>query len=164
MNSSISCPQCESRAKTLGPHHFTDLDTVIDHVHALFSAWEQKAASELGSDIQTLLRVKLATHEWLANLVQHAAFRTSPYISIEFQFHPHQARCVIEDNSEGFDLVQRLEERGRQLDACPERGMGLLMLDACTEELVYQSVGDLNRLSFTISSDKEPWLDIPLHL
>lgn len=165
MKASLGCPGDKNKVTTLGPHQFDDLHTVIDSVHALFAHWEQNAASCAHVDVQTFHRVKLATHEWLANLVQHAAFRERrPYISVEVSFNHQFVSCVIEDNSEGFDLHGHFRKRGMQLEPCPERGMGLLMLNACTDDLAYQPVDpNRNRLSFTITASKDPWLDIPFH-
>lgn len=149
----------------LGTYRFSDLGTVIDRVHALFSDWEEKAeCSEI--DIQALHRVKLATHEWLANLIQHATFEErAPEISFEVNLNGERIDCVIEDNSDGFDLEAQLLERSTSLEPYPERGMGLLMLNACTDELDYRPVdGNRNRLTFTITANRDPWLDIPFHM
>lgn len=150
----------------LGTHRFSDLDTVIDRVHALFSVWEEDAATNANLDVQALCRVKLATHEWLANLIQHATFDPRcPEISLQLQIEADRIDCVIEDNSDGFDLEEQLLQRSGTIEPYPERGMGLLMLNACTDELVYQPVdSETNRLTFTITVHKDPWLEIPFHM
>jgi serine/threonine-protein kinase RsbW len=149
----------------LGTHRFSDLCCVIDHVHALFAQWEQTAVQS-EADIQALHRVKLAAHEWLANLIQHAAFdQRVPEIFFEVRLEGRRIDCIIEDNSDGFDLESQLLARSTSLEPYPERGMGLLMLNACTDALAYQPVDkNRNRLTFTITADTDPWLDIPFHL
>ncbi|HET6566863.1 MAG TPA: ATP-binding protein [Rhodothermales bacterium] len=149
----------------LGTHRFSDLGTVIDRVHALFSGWEEFALSGAEVDVQALCRVKLAAHEWLANLVQHATFDARcPEISLQLRIEGDRIDCTIEDNSDGFDLEEQLMQRNGLIEPYPERGMGLLMLNACTDELDYQPVDDnKNRLTFTITVNKDPWLEIPFH-
>lgn len=149
----------------LGTYRFSDLCSVIDHVHALFTQWEQTAV-HTEANVQALHRVKLAAHEWLANLVQHATFNErEPEICFAVHLNGEQIDCTIEDNSDGFDLESHLLERSTSLEPYPERGMGLLMLNACTDALAYQSVDhNRNRLTFTITANKDPWLDIPFHL
>ncbi len=149
----------------LGTYRFSDLCSVIDHVHDLFAQWERTVVQS-EADVQALHRVKLAAHEWLANLVQHATFdQRVPEISFAIHLNEDRIDCTIEDNSDGFDLESQLLERSTSLEPYPERGMGLLMLNACTDALTYQSVdGNRNRLTFTITANKDPWLDIPFHI
>ena len=148
---------------TLGKYRFRDLDAVIDRVHGLFECWEAEAAAQADLDLQALYRMKLAVHEWLANLVQHACFGgRQPDILVELCFRDRHFECVIEDNSSGFDLEAQLVTRQEVLEAYPERGMGLLMLQACTKELSYRRVaGGRNRLIFTVSTNQDPWLPLP---
>lgn len=144
-------------------HRFSDPDTLIDRVHCLFKDWEDEQSQPKWLDIKTLHRLRLAIHEWLANLVQHADFKDRrPDISITVRPGSVGVSCVIEDNSEGFDLNGHLDARGDVLDAFPERGMGLLMIKACTTELSYTDFGGArHRLEFVVSSEQDPWLNIP---
>jgi serine/threonine-protein kinase RsbW len=140
-----------------------DLTTLIDHVHEFFESWESRADGVASFDPDTLQRTKLAVHEWLANLIQHAEFDNRvPDIRIEFRPNGQSIQCVIEDNSAGFDLDGQLHIRKNALDVCPERGMGLLMLQACTAGLsYYQTDNDRQCLEFEVSSAQDPWLNIP---
>lgn len=144
-------------------HRFSDPDSLIDRVHSVFEHWEgsESLPDELDRDV--VHRLKLAIHEWLANLVQHADFcNRSPEISITVRSSNDGVECAIEDNSEGFDLNGQLTAKPGVLDAFPERGMGLLMIKACTERLTYEELDDLrHRLQFTVSPDRDPWLNIP---
>lgn len=144
-------------------HRFSDPDTLIDRVHSVFEDWgeHETLPSGLGEDL--VHRLKLAIHEWLANLVQHADFEDRrPDISITIRTVLRGVECVIEDNSEGFDLNGHLSAKPGVIDAFPERGMGLLMIKACTEELSYEELdSSRHRLQFTVSSDRDPWLNIP---
>lgn len=144
-------------------HRFSDPDTLIDRVHSVFDDWKTNKTLPRGIDSDLAHRLKLAIHEWLANLVQHADFLDRrPDISITIRTAPGGVECVIEDNSEGFDLNGRLTSKPGVIDAFPERGMGLLMIKACTEELSYEELDDSrHRLQFTVTSDRDPWLNIP---
>lgn len=143
-------------------HRFSDPDTLIDRVHSVFSALE-KQPLPCWLDERTVHRLKLAVHEWLANLVQHANFEgRQPDIRVTVRPGEDGVECVIEDNSEGFDLNGHLDARDVVMDAFPERGMGLLMIRACTEHLSYTDLGDArHRLKFVVSSEQDPWLNIP---
>lgn len=142
---------------------FHDLDTVIDQVHALFDRWlaDDAFSPTLGED--TVYRLRLAVHEWIANLVQHAQFNEPlPHIVFDVWPNGRRIRCVIEDNSDGFDFDLQLATRHDQLERLPERGMGLLMLHACAEELSYTETDDgRRRLEFYVSANQDPWLNIP---
>ncbi len=144
-------------------HRFSDPDTLIDRIHSIFSHWEKGESVPHWLDEQTMHRLRLAIHEWLANLVQHADFQNRrPDIRITVQPGCRGVECVIEDNSKGFDLNGRLTAGKEILDAFPERGMGLLMIKACTESLSYTNLDDRrHRLTFVVSSEQDPWLNIP---
>ncbi len=142
---------------------YNDLDTLIDEVHGLFERWDTGDLLPSGVDLDTLQLVKLAVHEWLANLVQHADFAGhQPEVRVNITPHPEEVHCIIIDNSTGFDLYAQLGIREALLQPCPERGMGLLMLDACTRELSYAATTEGHfRLEFTVTADQDPWLNIP---
>ena len=141
---------------------FTSLGTVIEGVHALFDQWPEESMYS-GIDLETFSRMKLAVHEWMANLVQHADFgNRQPDISLDVWTEQNSIMCVVEDNSDGFDLDEYLVFCREALDTLPERGMGLLMLQACASGLVYGRISDgRNRLRFSVSADTEPWVNIP---
>ena len=144
-------------------HHFHNLDTVIDSVHRLFDTWETNHLPS-GMDVDLLYQLKLAVHEWLANLVQHANFETDePDVALTVNPAGPRIRCIIEDNSDGFVLDSHLDIEPAYLDSLPERGMGLLILKICTDELDYRrsEFGGYNRLEFFVSEDQDPWLNTP---
>ena len=147
----------------LEKHRFNGLDAVIDRMHALFEQWEAERTLHPPLDDDTLQQMKLAVHEWVANLVQHANFdRRQPEIVFNVSRNGAHVQCAIDDNSKGFNLDDQLRARQDVLDAFPERGMGLLMIRACTEGLSYRQIGgSWHRLEFCISADKDPWLNIP---
>ncbi|MBT8401381.1 MAG: ATP-binding protein [Rhodothermia bacterium] len=141
---------------------FTDLESVIDGVHSLF---DQLPPGELhpALDETAILQAKLAVHEWTANLVQHADFEGRiPVVVVDVWTESDQIRCTVEDNSKGFDLEGQLVEKRNGLPSVPERGMGLLMLQACTSELIYEKTGEgLCRLRFVVNAGQDPCLNIP---
>jgi serine/threonine-protein kinase RsbW len=144
-------------------HRFSDSDSLIDRVHSIFDEWERNQSLPSWLDERTMHLLKLAIHEWLANLVQHADFcGRRPDISITVHPHTEGVHCAIEDNSDGFDLNGRLTARPDVMDAFPDRGMGLLMIKACTSRLSYHELSNSrHRLEFTVASDHDPWLNIP---
>ena len=147
----------------LEKHRFSGLDTIIDRMHALFDEWEEQRTLHPPLDEDTLQQMRLAVHEWIANLVQHANFDTRPpEVVLDVCRNGNHVQCIIEDNSEGFVLDDQLRAREDVLNAFPERGMGLLMIRACTEDLSYRRLdANWHRLEFCISADKDPWLNIP---
>ena len=142
---------------------YTDLDVLIDQVHALFEQWREEGVFFPAIEEETFYQMRLAVHEWLANLVQHADFgERAPEVVLDVYLDGPRLKCVVEDNSAGFDLSAGILTRQEVLQRFPERGMGLLMLDACTDDLAYYALGDgRNRLEFYVSPNQDPWLNIP---
>ena len=136
----------------MSTHRFNDLYSVIDEIHALFDAWDDAGVFTPPLDCDGMIVLRLAVHEWVANLVQHAQFASgAPEITIEIEGTDDGVYVVVEDTSCGFDLLGQIEEQHVILDApAPsERGRGLLMLITCTEELDYRPASsDRQRLSF----------------
>ncbi len=131
-----------------------NIDLIIDRLQELFDQWEAQQTFSPAITADVMCRARLAVHEWVANLVQHADFRDRvPEIALSLWAHGERLCCVIADNSEGFepDLQPRvtLEEVCRTL---PERGMGLLLLQACAHHVRYCSLGTQgHRLEFTVA-------------
>ena len=135
-------------------HAFSDLDRVIDEVHALFDGWAE-AGTFSGAVTDAGLEVaRLAVHEWIANLVQHAVFAGDARIELTVDAEPGGVRCHIEDSSCGFDFVGQIERQRAVLDApAPsERGRGLLMLVTSTADLgfVAASPGQAQSVRFVV--------------
>ncbi len=147
-------------------HRFTRLDSAIDELHALFDAWDAHGtlAPTLDDDGSSVLR--LAVHEWIANLVQHAAFPDGPEILLDVHVEADAVRCVIEDASVGFDFAGQVETQHAVLDgpAPSERGRGLLMLITCTEALSFRPAarGGRQRISFCVRAGTGAALFEPL--
>lgn len=141
---------------------FTDLKSVIDGVHSLFDQFQTDQLHP-ALDETAVLQAKLAVHEWTANLVQHADFEGRiPQVIVDVWTDADRIQCVIEDNSTGFDLEGQLVQKRNEMPSVPERGMGLLMLQACTSELSYLKTEDgLHRLQFVVNSGQDPCLNIP---
>ena len=63
---------------------FKELDGVIDDLHKTLDRWELDGAFTPDLEPDTIQLVKLAIHEWVANLVQHADFGdTKPEIILD---------------------------------------------------------------------------------
>jgi len=142
---------------------FNRLEIVIDELHGMFEEWEREGALLSHLDPDTIQLFRLAVHEWVANLVQHADFaERNPIVVVDVIPNGRRVRCVIEDNSDGFAFPEQIDVQRNALTPFPERGMGLLMLNAATEYFEYsQTEEGHRRLEFTVSADSEKWLNIP---
>ena len=147
-------------------HTFTRLDEVIDNVHALFDAWNETGALAPALDDDGASVLRLAVHEWVANLVQHAAFPHGVEVVVSVTVEGDAVQCAVEDSSVGFDFAGQVERQSAILDApAPsERGRGLLMLITCTEDLTFRPAtsGARQRISFRVRSGFGAALFAPL--
>ena len=139
---------------------YTDLGRALDEVQSLPDEWPA-AHREDGPDEETLHCVCLVLREWIGNLHQHAQFSASrSTIEIRLSCEDRDVFCSVVDNSEGFDIEEYLPDNDEDLEALPERGMGLRMIKTCTESLSYTPTEDgLHRFEFNIPSDHDPWLN-----
>ena len=125
---------------------FRDLDGIIDDVHELFDACGERDTFCPPLTEHGLERARLAVHEWLANLVQHAEFDDrEPEVTLNISTEQQRLRCTIEDNSKGFDIGPHLETMPGVLETFPERGMGFMMLKSLTADLSYRRCEDKDR-------------------
>jgi serine/threonine-protein kinase RsbW len=129
------------------------LEGAVERLHERFDAWDAEGTFGQSLDLFGRQVLRLAVHEWLANLVQHATFgRRRPDVSLRMTLHDDGVRCEISDNSAGFDFERQLATQeqllgGRQPS---ERGRGLLMLIACTDDLAYTPGEGRQRLAFRV--------------
>ena len=141
------------------PFHVHGLDRFVDDVHAQFDAWaeDDEIASAISPDGLAVLR--LAAHEWVANLVQHAQFCGPAELVISLEVVDGGVRCQIEDSSQGFDFVRQLDAQQSIFDApAPsERGRGLLMLVSCAEDLTFREADTdhSQQIAFTVRTPEE---------
>lgn len=120
---------------------FQGFDALIDDTHDLFDTCQENGTFSPPLSTNGLERVRLAVHEWLANLVQHADFACrEPWVELTISSKQQRLHCIIEDNSEGFDIDPHLEAPPDILKTYPERGMGLMMLKSSTAELSYRQM------------------------
>lgn len=154
------------------PTDIRDLASAPDEVAALFDRWAAEHALTPPLDADGFELLKLTVHEWVANLVQHAAFPAgAPLIRLALAPNGAGVRCQIEDNSAGFDLERQLAAQRARLAATPqaERGRGLLIVRACARDLCYHPIpaqpgdpaGPRHRLTFWIPASRDAWPDIP---
>lgn len=111
---------------------------------------------------QALRYAQLVLHEWLANLLQHADFRDrTPYVEVQIRADETHIFCAVVDNSDGFDLAAHLDAQRSAAQALPERGMGLRIISACTDDFTYRTTDDGHqRFEFSIPADHDPWLSM----
>jgi anti-sigma regulatory factor (Ser/Thr protein kinase) len=149
----------------IGMVSFRNLEQVTDELHQLFEGWQHKPSLNKVLSPFAIEVLKLAVHEWVANLVQHGDFSDrEPEISLQLAGGDGRVHCLIEDNSDGFDFQNQLGCQRDLLEGSvpPERGRGLLMLIACTRDLSYQSnIPGRQRLQFWVAGDGGESWDIP---
>ena len=143
---------------------YTDLNRALDDVQPLLNDWTRRL--EDGStpmpSTEHLRYARLVLHEWIANLLQHAGFSDrAPSISIHLSTENRHVYCSVVDNSTGFDLEHHLPAQEDAVESFPERGMGLRIIDACTDTLTYTSIeAGRHRFAFSIPSDHDPWMSM----
>jgi len=124
---------------------FCSLDTVIEDLHSCLDGFFDPSHSlEVHKEEDTLHQLKLALHEWVANLAQHAHFPEGFAVTLDVESDPVESllRTKVIDTSTGFDLKAQLVVRHKSLQPLPLRGMGLLMLESLTEDLQYVEIPD----------------------
>jgi len=143
---------------------YTDLDRALDEIQPLLDDWTRHLASESTPVPATehLRYVRLVLHEWIANLLQHAHFDgRGPTLLIRLSTENRHIYCAITDNSTGFDLEHHLPTQEDAVGSLPERGMGLRIINACTDSLSYTPTdAGRHRLAFSIPSDHDPWMSM----
>lgn len=130
------------------------LDTIVDRLHELFDRWERQGTFPPVVRIEMLYRARLAAHEWIAHLVQHADFEDRmPQIVLSVWVKEEKLCCLIADNSCGFKLEAYPSQAPDALyEVMPERGMCWLLIEACTERRAYRPLGNQGfLLEFSIS-------------
>lgn len=134
----------------------------LTHLPDALRAWLDHLADTGRLDPEASMMLGVALHEWVANLAQHARWSASPRVVVSVATHEGRLHCAVEDTSVGFDLASVLLDRREGFEALPERGMGLLMLDALSDGLRYEAVEPhRHRLSFGLrTSTDEPGLDV----
>lgn len=141
---------------------YTNLDRALNEVRSALEQWVAQQDETLAPGAETIRYTQLVLHEWIANLLQHASFcDRTPHVQIRLSCENRHITCVVLDNSEGFDLAEELPSRGETMDTLPERGMGLRIINACTDTLSYTTTASgLHRFEFSIPADHDPWLSM----
>jgi serine/threonine-protein kinase RsbW len=141
---------------------YTDLDRALDEVRSVLEEWSPDQDQVPPPNAETVRYTQLVLHEWIANLLQHADFQDrTPTVEIRLTSDDRHVTCVVVDNSEGFDLRARLPAKEETMDDLPERGMGLRIINACTDTLSYTSTEEgRHRFEFSIPADHDPWLSM----
>jgi len=141
---------------------YTDLNRALDEVRSVLQEWSAAQDPAGGPKAETVRYTQLVLHEWIANLLQHADFcDRSPTIEIRIRSERRHIICSVTDNSEGFDFAARLPDKEERMDDLPERGMGLRIINACTDSLSYTSTeAGRYRFEFSIPADHDPWLSM----
>lgn len=141
---------------------YSDLDRALDEVRSVLEEWSATFDDGSTPSAETIRYTQLVLHEWIANLLQHADFGPrSPTIRIRLSVEDQKVCCAVVDNSTGFDLTDRLPSQDETMENLPERGMGLRIINACTDRLSYTPTDThLHRFEFSIPADHDPWLSM----
>ena len=141
---------------------YSDLDRALDEVRSILEEWLASLDEDTLPDSETIRYTQLVLHEWIANLLQHADFDDrAPVVEIRLSADGQHVHCTVVDNSEGFELADRLPSKDETMEDLPERGMGLRIINACTTQLSYSSEdSNLHHLEFSIPGDHDPWLSM----
>ena len=141
--------------------YFHDLTTLLDSVHQFFNLWEQNYGPQSPVDPSIVSSARVAVHEWLANLVRHADFQDrKPEVSVSVVPDDQRLKCVIRDNSEGFNLNRQLQHQQATMQPLPERGMGLIWIFSLAEDIQYSTIAGNQSLEFYISVDSMTCFDL----
>lgn len=130
------------------------LDKIIDRLQELFDQWERQGIFPAIVQMDMLHRARLAAHEWIAHLVQHANFQDRmPQIALSVWVEGEKLCCLITDNSSGFKLEAYPSHAPDTFyEVMPERGMCWLLIEACTERRAYRPLGNQGfELEFSIA-------------
>lgn len=128
----------------------TDAAHCIRKLHASMEGWGD-------SDGWHLLR--LALHEWTANMLQHATFGPRrPRLTISVKETGRRIEAIVEDNSDGFEFHAVPKAQFQEL---PDRGMGVTLVRMCSNQVEYDRQPGKNTLFFTIPLRAEQLSLIP---
>jgi serine/threonine-protein kinase RsbW len=141
-------------------HRYDNLEEALDTVRALLERWSSGHEMAVRPSPDAVRHAQLVLHEWIANLIQHANFEgRAPQLVLHLRAHHTYLDGTLTDNSHGFDLDGQLERQHEMATSMPDRGMGLRIIDACTEAFDYrQTEQGLYTFTFRISADLSPWL------
>jgi serine/threonine-protein kinase RsbW len=141
---------------------YSDLDRALDEVRTVLQEWAAEHEVTPAPSGETLRYTQLVLHEWIANLLQHADFgNRTPSLQIRLKTENRHITCAVLDNSEGFNFQERLPSREETMDDLPERGMGLRIINACTDSVSYTPTDSGRyRFEFSIPADHDPWLSM----
>ena len=140
---------------------YTDLDHALDELRTVLQDWSAQQDPAPLED-ETLRYTQLVLHEWIANLLQHADFNDrTPSVQIRLETENRHVSCTVIDNSEGFDFDEQLPSQEEAMADLPERGMGLRIINACTDKVSYTATDSgRHRFAFSIPADHDPWLSM----
>lgn len=141
---------------------YSDLDHALDDLRSTLGNWaEQRTDGD--PPAETIHHARLVLQEWVANLHRHAHFKNrTPAIRVCLRVEGEDLHGLVTDNSEGFDFQDQLSSGPPDTEGLPEGGMGLQIIDACTDELSYTAQEDGRyHFAFSIPDDHDPWLSTP---
>lgn len=147
-------------------HRYDDLDEALDSTRALLERLSSGHEAAVQPSPQAIRHAQLVLHEWIANLIQHATFEEPVRLVVHVHADERFFYGKVVDTSEGFDLAACLRKQQDGADALPERGMGLRIIDACTDSYAYEQGGEQGgeqdddhfTFAFRIAADQSPWL------
>jgi serine/threonine-protein kinase RsbW len=141
-------------------HRYDDLDQALDTVRALLERWSAGHEAAVRPSPDAVRHAQLVLHEWIANLIQHADFTgRAPKLVLSLKATDTHLEGTVTDNSHGFDVERQLRRQNEAASSLPDRGMGLRIIDACTDSFAYRKTDEEHHtFTFCISADLTPWL------
>jgi anti-sigma regulatory factor (Ser/Thr protein kinase) len=105
---------------------------------------------EAGLPAAAVLDWRLVAEEILTNVFRHAGLTAGSAVELELELLPDRVRLVVCDEGRPFDpLAAPAPDLERPIPEHGEGGLGLVLLRALADELVYERLGSKNVLRLT---------------
>jgi len=103
-----------------------------------------------GLDDEAVLEWRLLAEEVLTNVFEHAGLAAGGSVELELELGPDAVRLVVSDDGRPFDpLAPAAKGSAPPVPERGEGGLGLVLLRALADELVYERLGERNVLRLT---------------
>lgn len=110
--------------------------------------WAAHIARERGFDERGAFEVEISVYEACANIVEHAYGNESgKYIDLMIAVYDGKLVITIQDEGGVFDpSCLREKDIAKMIESEQDGGLGLFILEACMDEILYRRTGGRNIL------------------